>query len=61
VLTCSRQTIALMFALLLALLSSPVPAAEVVKMGDLPAISNAGLYIAIEKDCSTPSRSSRAW
>ena len=27
----------------------PAPAADVVKMGDLPVISNAGLYIAIEK------------
>lgn len=38
--------IALVFA---ALLATPAAAAEIVKMGDLPAISNAGLYIAIDK------------
>ena len=31
------------------LLAGPALGAEIVKMGDLPAISNAGLYIAIEK------------
>src|SRR5258705_14003859 len=35
-------------AVLLAL-ASPAAAAETVKLGDLPAISNAGIYIAIEK------------
>ena len=30
-------------------LVAPAPAADVVKMGELPSISNAGLYIAIEK------------
>jgi NitT/TauT family transport system substrate-binding protein len=30
-------------------LAAPAPAADVVKMGELPSISNAGLYIAIEK------------
>jgi len=31
------------------LLAGPALAAEIVKMGDLPAISNAGLYVAIEE------------
>ena len=31
------------------LLAGPALGAEIVKMGDLPAISNAGLYVAIEK------------
>jgi NitT/TauT family transport system substrate-binding protein len=35
--------------LVVLLLGGPALAAEVVKMGDLPAISNAGLYVAIEK------------
>lgn len=36
-------------ALLLLALAPPAGAADVVKMGDLPAISNAGLYIAMDK------------
>jgi NitT/TauT family transport system substrate-binding protein len=39
---------AIVLALLLAI-APPAAAAETVKLGDLPAISNAGIYIAIEK------------
>ena len=47
--TLARRWIRL--AALAACLALPIPAlaAEVVRMGDLPAITNAGLYIAIEK------------
>jgi NitT/TauT family transport system substrate-binding protein len=44
-----KPLINLTLALGLTALVSPVLAAETVHMGDLPAISNAGLYIAIEK------------
>jgi NitT/TauT family transport system substrate-binding protein len=36
-------------ALVLVALAGPAHAAETVKMGDLPAISNAGLYVAMDK------------
>jgi NitT/TauT family transport system substrate-binding protein len=44
-----RMNLALALVLAMTSLASPVLAAETVHMGDLPAISNAGLYIAIEK------------
>lgn len=40
---------AVLVALVVLSLASPARAADVVRMGDLPAISNAGLYIAVEK------------
>jgi NitT/TauT family transport system substrate-binding protein len=43
------MTLLALGSLLVLLLGGPALAAEVVKMGDLPAISNAGLYVAIEK------------
>jgi NitT/TauT family transport system substrate-binding protein len=44
-----RQLASVLLPAMLLAFASPVAAAEVVKMGDLPVISNAGLYIAIEK------------
>jgi NitT/TauT family transport system substrate-binding protein len=43
------MTLLALGSLVVLLLGGPALAAEVVKMGDLPAISNAGLYVAIEK------------
>ena len=45
----SRPDPIVALVLLLAVLTAPAAGAEVVKMGELPSISNAGLYIAIEK------------
>jgi len=39
----------LLLLLLVTVLTAPAAGAEVVKLGDLPVISNAGVYIAIEK------------
>ena len=47
-----RRRAATILALVLALLplgNAPARAAETVKLGDLPAISNAGIYIAMDK------------
>ena len=44
-----RSLSALLVAALVVALAGPARAAETVKMGDLPAISNAGLYVAIDK------------
>ena len=47
---CSRASwLAVLAALLSLALAAPALAADVVKMGELPSLSNAGLYIAIEK------------
>ncbi len=43
------MTLLALGSLLVLLLGGSALAAEIVKMGDLPAISNAGLYVAIEK------------
>ena len=43
------KTLATLVSLVLLGVASPALAAEVVKMGDLPTLSSAGLYIAIEK------------
>ena len=43
------MTLLALGSLVVLLLGGPALAAEVVRMGDLPAISNAGLYVAIEK------------